>query len=494
MSKVLRSTASLCPVCLTRSPARLLAEGDQVTLEGRCVAHGEWRTVVWSGPPSFESWCGPEPIQAAQQTCTAVFEVTRRCDLGCPVCFAEASSKANGVVDPSVDEIAGRLSALFAAEGEVNLQLSGGEPTIREDLPEIVAAAAAAGCTFIQLNTNGLRLAAEDGYAEALREAGLASVFLQFDGVSDDTYRVLRGRPLLAQKVRAVERCAEAGLAVVLVPTVAPGVNAGELGGLVRFAASWPGVVRGLHLQPMSYFGRYPRERAANSPAGTLGPGVQGAARGGQRLTLPEILRALEDQTCGEVRADHFSPSCCEHVRCSFRARYWVREGGVLEPLRSSAGCCDSEGAAKGAPAAAPGRASLPATGDVSRRAVAATSRQWSRREPQACGCAGGGELGAAVSVGAAAESASPQDDLSRFLDEAGRILAISGMLFQDAWSIDMERIDRCCVQVVTGVGERPPGAAAPVVGVAGRAPGGLVPFCLWNLTSASGERLYPRC
>ena len=322
----------------------------------------------------------------------------------------------------------------------------------------------AAGFTFVQLNTNGLRLAAEDGYAEALRAAGLASVFLQFDGVSDDTYRTLRGRPLLAQKVRAVERCAEAGLAVVLVPTVAPGVNDCELGGLVRFAASWPGVVRGLHLQPMSYFGRYPR---------TTPP-----AAGRPRLTLPELLRAREDQTGGEVRAEHFSPSCCEHVRCSFRARYWVRDGGVLEPLVSAAGCCGLESAP--APAPSPASTESRAAGDASRRAVAATSRQWSRREPEACGCGSAGDAGSARLAGAAAEAAPAPDDLSRFLDEAGRILAISGMLFQDAWSIDMERIDRCCVQVVTAAGER--------------APEGLVPFCLWNLTSESGERLYPRC
>ena len=442
MPDLIRATESLCPVCLRPVPARLLADGDEVVLAGSCEAHGGWQTVIWSGPPSFSSWCGDEPAPAARQVCTAVFEVTRDCDLGCPVCFAESPAGA-GVADPPLAEVAARLSELFAAEGEVNLQLSGGEPTTRDDLPEIVAAASAAGFTFTQLNTNGLRLASEDGYAEALREAGLASVFLQFDGISDDTYRALRGRSLLAQKLRAVERCAEAGLAVVLVPTVAPGINDGELGALVRFAASWPGVVRGLHLQPMSFFGRYPRE------------GLPGAASAGRRrLTLPELLRALEEQTGGEVRAEDFSPSCCEHVRCSFRARYWVREGGVLEPVRSAPTCCGSGPASPPAPA--------PAPSEAPRRAVAATSRQWSRRERDSGTCGG-------------ADSGASQDDLSRFLDDADRILAISGMLFQDAWSIDTERIKRCCVQVVTGEA-------------------GLVPFCLWNLTSASGERLYPRC
>lgn len=421
MAEFLRATESLCPVCLEVTPARLLTAGDDVVLEGRCAQHGEWQTVIWSGSPSFESWCGSNPSPAARQTCTAVVEVTRRCDLACPLCFAESSPNAAGV-DPSLAEIAERLSALFAAEGAVNIQLSGGEPTTRDDVPQIVEAACAAGFTFVQLNTNGIRLASETGYAEALRQAGLASVFLQFDGVTDHTYQALRGRPLATLKIRAIERCAEAGLAVVLVPAVVAGINDGEIGSLVRLAASWPGVVRGLHLQPVSYFGRYPSD-------------------GRVRLTLPEMLRALEEQTAGEVRAADFAGSCCEHPRCSFRARYWVRDGGKLEPVRLAASCCG------------------PAPEEAASRAVAATSRQWSRRpgEPKESG------------------ETDSRDDLGRLLDEADRILAISGMLFQDAWSIDMERIGRCCVQVVTE--ER-----------------GLVPFCLWNLTSESGRRLYPRC
>lgn len=421
MPEVLRSTDSRCPICLEVVPAELTVDGDDVVLHGRCAAHGPWSTPIWSGLPSFESWCGSDAAPPARQTCTAVLEVTRRCNLGCSVCFAESSATVADA-DPPLREIARRLSKLFAEEGEVNLQLSGGEPTVRDDLPEIIAAAAAGGFTFVQVNTNGLRLASQEGYAESLRKAGLASVFLQFDGLTDETHWVLRGRPLAAEKLRAIERCAEAGLAVVLVPTVVPGVNDDELGSLVRLAASWPGVVRGLHLQPVSYFGRYPRNGRA-------------------RLTLPEILNALERQTGGEIRVADFAPSCCEHTRCSFRARYWVRDGGALERVNSAPCCC------------------APPPEEVPRRAVAATSRQWSRsRRP----------------AGAPGEE-DDRDDLTRFLDDADRILAISGMLFQDAWSIDMERVRRCCVQVVT---ER----------------SGMVPFCLWNLTSESGRRLYPRC
>jgi uncharacterized radical SAM superfamily Fe-S cluster-containing enzyme len=443
-----RLTQSLCPVCLSAVPAMLLAEGEVVALEGRCPDHGVWRTPVWSGSPSMESWCGDDrsggteldrtdgqsrkPVatkcpgacglcpQHQQHTCTAVIEITRKCDLGCPLCFAE-SSATTAEADPSFAQLVEMLQGLFAVQGAVNLQLSGGEPSLRDDLPEIIAAACALGFTFVQLNTNGLRLASDPGYADELRSAGLASVFLQFDGVTDHTYQALRGRPLAAQKLQALERCAEAGLAVVLVPTVVPGVNDHEIGSLVHLAARWPGTVRGLHLQPVSYFGRY---TTSNRP----------------RLTLPEVLRLLEQQTSGDVRADDFAASCCEHSRCSFRARYWVRDDGRLELVRTPPSCCP------------------PQPGGAARLAIASTSRQWSRRS--------GRET---------VEQTAPRDDLGRFLDAAGKIMCISGMLFQDAWSLDLERVRRCCVHVV----------------VPSR---GLVPFCLWNLTSESGRRLYPRC
>ena len=453
-----RSTESLCPVCLRKVRAALIAEDETVVLEGRCPDHGVWRTPVWRGSPTYESWCGDgHPGEGcgtgavaaaacgaaeravgdfarcpgecglcpehAQSTCTAVLEVTRQCNLTCPVCFADASPGITQA-DATLADLTRTLRDLFVKQGRVNLQLSGGEPTMRSDLPRVVAAARGAGFTFVQLNTNGLRLAAEPGYAEALKDAGLVSVFLQFDGLTDETYRALRGRPLVTEKLRALERCAEAGLGVVLVPTLVPGINDREVGSLVRLAAQWAPVVRGVHLQPVSYFGRYIR---GDRP----------------RLTLPEVLRALESQTGGEIQATDFGPSACEHVACSFRARYWVRDGGRLELVRTEPSCCSSE------------------PGDEAHRAIAATSRQWGGRRES------GGK--------GTRYPEAPSDDLGRFLEAADRMLSISGMLFQDAWNIDLARIRRCCVHAV--VPER-----------------GLVPFCLWNLTSASGRRMYPRC
>jgi pyruvate-formate lyase-activating enzyme len=243
------TTESLCPHCLRRVPARLVDRDDRVELVKHCADHGETHVTVWRGEPDFWAWrrsheSRTSPAGEAQSavdcpaacglcddhhrsTCCVLLEVTERCDLGCPVCYA-SSEPAHGV-DPPMAQIARRFEALAEMAPRANVQLSGGEPTLRDDLPQIVALGRSFGFPFFQVNSNGLRLAAEPAYAQRLADAGLSTVFLQFDGVTDEPNKRLRGAPLLARKLKAIGHCAAAGLGVVLVPTLVPGVNAGPV-------------------------------------------------------------------------------------------------------------------------------------------------------------------------------------------------------------------------------------------------------------------------
>jgi len=95
-----------------------------------------------------------------------------------------------------LEELARRFAALAELAPKSNVQLSGGEPTLRDDLPEIVGLARRTGFEFIQVNTNGVRLARDLPYLRRLKEAGLSCVYLQFDGLSDDVHRQIRGAEL----------------------------------------------------------------------------------------------------------------------------------------------------------------------------------------------------------------------------------------------------------------------------------------------------------
>jgi uncharacterized radical SAM superfamily Fe-S cluster-containing enzyme len=442
-------TESVCPHCLERIPAVREIVGDDVFLSKTCPEHGTFRTIIWRGEPEFTGWkraglpgragtcqtdaengcpfdCGICPNHR-KNACTAVIEVTSRCNLQCPVCFAE-SGPAEGR-DPDLHEIDALYRTVLRSSGpDVILQLSGGEPTVRGDLPTIIEMGRSLGFPFIQINTNGLRIAQEDGYAGILRMAGAASVFLQFDGTDDAIYRSLRGRPLYAEKRLAIERCADNGIGVVLVATLVPGINTQNIGEILRVALELAPGVRGVHFQPIGHLGRYPAP-----------------PENGRRFTLPDVMRAIEEQTDGLMRAHDFSPPGWENSLCSFHGTFLRGTGGRLQALtgHGAGGCCS------------PGRG----VG----HAVSFTARQWSApAETHAYGsvpdqeCCGGGT-----------------ESLDGFLERVRtQMISVSCMAFQDAWSLDLERARDCCIHV-----------AAP--------DGRMMPFCLYNLTSATGQKLY---
>lgn len=442
MSEVIDRVVSVCPECLARIDGEIVSDGDTVSMAKTCPAHGTFSTVIWRGTPSYGSWSRPKTAYRGgrrqtgsvrgcpydcglcpehdQRTCTALVEVTGRCNLGCPICFAESGADGGG--DQDLAALAQRFVGVFEATGGCNLQLSGGEPTVRDDLPAIIQAAAAAGFSFIQLNTNGLRLAVERDLASVYRGAGLSSVFLQFDGLTDKVYERLRGRPLLEIKMRALENMAVAGIPVVLVPTVVRGVNDDQLWEIARFGMDRLPLVRGVHFQPLSLFGRYPADIAAS------------------RITLPEIMTGLQEQSGSLLRAGDFRPPGCEHALCSFNARYFVDLEGIPRRLGAGSSCdCRPIPADEGA-----------------KTAIAVTARQWGAVPPP--------------------QMASPLwDDLDLFLKRARtHTFSITAMAFQDAWNLNLERLRGCCIHVA------PP-------------EGGLVPFCAYNLTAADGTPLHRR-
>jgi uncharacterized radical SAM superfamily Fe-S cluster-containing enzyme/CTP:molybdopterin cytidylyltransferase MocA len=438
-------TGSVCPICLRRVDARRVVEGSNVYLAKTCPEHGDFRTVVWRGLPSYQSWGSAKkaPSRAPacattvnegcpfdcglctghrQHTCCVVMEVTQRCNLSCRICFAGAG---DGQPDPSLDTIENWCRRLLDSGGPFNLQLSGGEPTVRDDLPRIVELARSLGFGFIQLNTNGVRLAADPDYAGVLKRAGLGCVFLQFDSTTDVGYRQIRGRALLETKLAAIRNCRENELGVVLVPTLVPGVNIGQIGEIIRFAIGQMPAVRAVHFQPVSYFGRYP-----------------GRPSDADRITLPEVLREIERQTQGRLPASQFFPPSAENAWCSFQGKFVVQPDGSIQaaPNPPSSGCCGSA-------------ASLVQLegGGGARRAQQFVARHWAFPDPPA---------------------APPVDSLDEFLVRDRNTLCVSGMAFQDAWNLDLDRLRDCFLHAVTNGGR-------------------LVPLCAYNLTAAGGRALY---
>ncbi len=437
---IIGKTKSVCPVCLRVLDAVKRSERDGIYLDKSCPEHGQFSTLIWEDNlASYLRWnsknTAVEPprdgrspdkgcpldcglcTEHLRKGCCMLLELTKRCNLRCPVCFAAAGEKPES--DLSLAEIEKQYDTLMAHGGPFNIQLSGGEPTMRDDLPEIIRMGREKGFRFFQLNTNGLRLASEPGYAGKLREAGLDTVFLQFDGLDDEVYITLRGRKLLEEKKRCVQACAEAGLGVVLVPVIARGVNEEQVGPILKYAMENMPSVRGVHFQPISYFGRCAIQRPEKP------------------ITIPKLLKLIEEQTEGAMFASDFYGGGAESPYCSFHASYRIKPDGSLKclPRRQSGGCCCT-------------------SSDDSRTSVA---DQWR------------GTSEAFADDDALCDTSA----LDAFLEESRRqTFAVSGMVFQDAWNLDLDRLRRCHICEVDSRY-------------------GMVPFCAYNLTDSSGKALY---
>lgn len=318
---------SVCPVCLKKVPAVLERsnDGQGIFLNKSCSEHGDFSVPVWKDYFDFDEWTAGEEVlnedeelhccgnchvcdYHLQGCCCVILEVTKNCNLRCPYCFAYGGENVD---TPSIDKLKGDID-IIAKKGENPLlQLSGGEPTLRDDLPQLVLYAKKKGINYVQINSNGIRLAEDEAFVKNLSEAGLDIVFLQFDGTDDEIFKKLRGRELLSIKEKAIENCKKYGISVTLVPTIVKGINDGALGDIIDFAVRHFPAVKAVHFQPVTYLGRYP-------------------VSGKDRITLDELMYML----CNQAGIDGISllPSRCDHALCEFHGTFIVGKGGKLIP------------------------------------------------------------------------------------------------------------------------------------------------------------------
>lgn len=414
MTNIINNTHSVCPVCLKRIPAIITKHGNDYFMEKSCEDHGDFSVVIWRGddipltkwgnykPPEHENNPSDCPGSCGlcsghlQKTCCALVEITDRCNLNCPICFAQSGGFSH---DPAISDISDQFKELVK-NGNTFVQISGGEPTVRDDLPDIVAAARDAGCENIQLNSNGIRLGQDKGFTKALAKAGISFVFMQFDGTEEAIYERLRGRPLLAEKQAAIEACSNELIGVTLVPTLVPGINDHNIGEILKFGFNHSPAVRGVHFQPVSYFGRYP-----------LPPEDK------DRITLPEVLHLIEKQTEGVVNITDFLPSACDHPRCGFHGDFVVLPEGLMKLTKrsNSNACCPSDG-----------------TEHLKNRNF--VSRRWKRTAAQNIVDENGNN---------------GKSDFDLFLKQVETHgFTITAMAFQDAYTLDIERLRRCSLHV----------------------------------------------
>ncbi len=361
----IETTKSICPVCHRVIDAYLYEDGGALYISKNCPEHGRFKDLYWSDyqlyrrfkrydvrvraraesrvdgrssnrsrrefNPSCPFACGLCTAHESH-TVLGIIDVTSRCNLRCPVCFAGNFNDDYGggrsiAKEPTAEEIRAIIDNFATNTNAAGIQFSGGEPTLRDDLPELISYARQR-FEHVEVDTNGIKMAESEEYCRAIESAGTSVVYLQFDGVTDAPYEKLRGRKLLEVKKRAIENHRRAGPkpAIVLVPTVVKGVNDDQIGDIIKFAIENRDIIRGVNFQPISFCGRAPY-------------------RASERITVSDVLRGIEEQTGLLTRNDFFPPSLISmvltsigksEVGCHFACgafSYLVIKDGKAEPI-----------------------------------------------------------------------------------------------------------------------------------------------------------------
>jgi hypothetical protein len=474
-----RTVESLCPQCGAIILGRYFVEDGAVWIEKTCPEHGYFRDCInsdallyskaawWSyqehpgqkfpqvtGARNCPSNCGL-CNQHVSGSCLAQIDLTNRCNMRCPICFANANATGY-VCEPDFDQVVRQLQTLRDLRPIpcTAIQFTGGEPTIHPDFLKIVSTARQMGFSHIQIATNGIRLGDLE-FARQAAAAGLHTLYLQFDGVGEEAYRTTRAYPGIWQKKLAViDNCRKLGMKICLVPTILKSVNDNQVGEIFKFALRNIDVVSAISYQPVSFTGRMEAQdvRTFRYTLGDLAHDIAQAS--GTRplrdmfplsvvLPLAQILEALTGKP--KIR-----PSC--HTDCAFGTYFLVSpdgkpyafpqvvniEGMFTEMNRIAA--------------------------DISRRGRATwldrwrTFRMFKRHFNEQAAPPGLTVKRFIRSLQGMVDKNVGRGDGEKF---SYKTLLCAGMHFQDRYNYDVERSKRCVILYST--------------------PGGVFPFCTYN-------------
>ncbi|MEI6044560.1 MAG: radical SAM protein [Chloroflexota bacterium] len=370
-----------------------------------------------------------------QHSCILLLDITQNCNLNCPTCFTTSSPGVNKFV--RYEHIMRSLdTAIEREDGRIDvLMLSGGEPTVHPEIVEIIRGALDRKVTRVVLNTNGVRIAKDDKLISALAKMrDKLEVYLQFDGFSPEAHLYHRGEDLREVKAEAVKRLAAARIFTTLVMTVATGVNDREVGQVLRYAFETD-YIGGVSFQPVFGSGRV-------NPIDPM-----------NRVTTTGMLKLLEQQTDGLVVPQDFIALPCSHPDCC-TISYFVRgdEGQLnsiprllgLEQMKANLGLVSN-------------RIAFPEASETIRIALTGMmSETTTITRPELidyvlnlCENCDLGLNDFVKSVGRLVlKRESPIETVTK------RMKRVTIKSFMDAWTLNVERLQQCCIHVGTTAGD----------------------------------------
>jgi len=336
------------------------------------------------------------------------------------------------------------------------VQFSGGEPTVYPRIFDVIKKAKELKFAQVQMATNGIKLAEDPEFARKCAEAGLNTIYLQFDGVTDDIYMKTRARPMVEVKKKAIENVRnlkEHRPSIVLVPTLVKGFNDHQIGDIIRFAIENRDVVRGVNFQPVAFTGRIDQKEREEG-----------------RYTIPDLVHDVESQTGFAKEEDwypvpvvvpistyasallgHDKVTFTSHPHCGMATYWFIKEDETVVPLTQFV---DVEGLFRELY-----ELSKKTTDSVFPKLSLLKARKILKDHMDESKMPEGLTTNQFLNVLTNVFSNNTKEGLAKF---SWSMMLISSMHFQDDYNYDIERVKRCVIHYVVPDGR-------------------IIPFCAYN-------------
>lgn len=267
--KELEKVYSVCPVCfqegkIQKINASIIEDDNKIWIIKNCQNHGSFKEIYFSDIDLYKRWMqykvNTKPISYVKtrildypelyethmsQTMLTNLVITNRTNLSWDQNRLNAHI-IGYVYEPSLIQL---KELMYQTRNETpigseSLQLTGGEPTIREDIFDIIQMAKEVGFSHIQIHTNGMKLAESIDYCRHLKTEKVNTIYLRFNGTTFETNHLIEQHKQVLENLRKVD------LNVVLDTVLIGNNNIQETGKIVHFALNNIDVVRGVHFQP----------------------------------------------------------------------------------------------------------------------------------------------------------------------------------------------------------------------------------------------------
>jgi len=232
--QIIRKTKSACPKCIKKIDAKIVEENKKVYMIKKCSEHGNFKILISNNTGFYKELyyfylalnSGSYKKKKKQKEYSLYLNL--KCNLNCPICLANAN--VDDYKEPSINFI---KSALLGYKN-VQITLFGGEPTLRDDLPEIIQLIKYSG-NYPILFTNGVKIA-DYTYLKELFDNGLREVYLSFDGFDDKAYKKIRNKALAKIKLKALDNLKKLDINTTLAVVIGRDINEKEIKKILDFA------------------------------------------------------------------------------------------------------------------------------------------------------------------------------------------------------------------------------------------------------------------